>query len=465
MIPAMSTVLADPIMGLVDVLCLGQGASTLELAALGPNLTIFNFITYAFFFLCAVTTMKTTEAMSKGNTHAAELTICGAMQVALGSGLLLGGLIFCFPHTIIGATGALSQLVGVAAGYARVRALSLPATLMTMVLQSGLLAQKDTSTPLKAIGAAVAFNVLGDIFLVNVCGMGLMGSAYATTAGIWAGLMLLITLGYGKGRKVRLTCQMPSSQWWKDFRNTSANLSVFSLLNNSCFMLISAAATQLTVTSCAAHQAVWAVWSVLCFCSFPLQQAAQVFLTEEITHWGHGKGSQRLIGLLLKIAGVFGMLLGCICGGMTAFAPGMVAGDPRLWGIMKSVAPLAFASMLVCPSTMCLDGILMAMNKSRYLMFSQALSCLGVGTGLYLSLQAGGGLPVIWAVVVALYCARYATNGSNLLVGSLRRRKPKVTILTLPQSLPLSIAPTPTVTSPSSTAGASAALRTLEAVA
>lgn len=52
--PALSTVLADPLMSVVDALCCGRFCSTLELASLGPALAVFNFVNYFFFFLNAV---------------------------------------------------------------------------------------------------------------------------------------------------------------------------------------------------------------------------------------------------------------------------------------------------------------------------------------------------------------------------------------------------------------------------
>ena len=54
-LPALSIPLADPIMSLVDSVCIGRYASTLDLAALGPNLVIFNFVSFSFSFLVTPT--------------------------------------------------------------------------------------------------------------------------------------------------------------------------------------------------------------------------------------------------------------------------------------------------------------------------------------------------------------------------------------------------------------------------
>jgi Na+-driven multidrug efflux pump len=42
-LPALGSVIADPLMSLVDTGCVGQ-LSSLQLASLGPNTAIFNFV-------------------------------------------------------------------------------------------------------------------------------------------------------------------------------------------------------------------------------------------------------------------------------------------------------------------------------------------------------------------------------------------------------------------------------------
>lgn len=44
--PALAIPLGDPLMSLIDTISIGRFASTLELAALGPNTLIFQFATY-----------------------------------------------------------------------------------------------------------------------------------------------------------------------------------------------------------------------------------------------------------------------------------------------------------------------------------------------------------------------------------------------------------------------------------
>jgi Na+-driven multidrug efflux pump len=48
MTPAVVIPLADPLMSLVDTVCIGQFVGTVELAALGPANLVLAFMTYAF---------------------------------------------------------------------------------------------------------------------------------------------------------------------------------------------------------------------------------------------------------------------------------------------------------------------------------------------------------------------------------------------------------------------------------
>lgn len=432
--PALSTVLADPIMGLVDVLCLGQGASTLELAALGPNLTIFNFISYAFTFLAAVTTMKTSKALSENNREQAEQTVFGALLVALVGGVICMTGLLAAPEALLGATGALPMLIAPAAEYARVRAVSIPAALATVVLQSGLLAQKDATTPLRAIGASVLFNVLGDYFLVNVCGMGLLGSAYATAAGVWVGLALLVKLGYSKDRPVRLRWAMPGRKFWGEFARSSLVLGLFSICNNACFFFVQSVSTQLDMISCAAHQAVWAVWQVCVMASFPLQQAIQVFLTEELSGASAGKGARRLINMVSKVALSQGVVLGSLCGLLAAAAPALLAKDMALWPLMCSVAPAAFLSLLLAPISITLEGVLMTTNEDAYLARTQVMNCLAMAGGLYAVCSFGGGIKWVWSTLVVLYVARLGQASGKLWSRS-RAAKRRSAVPTAPRGM------------------------------
>ena len=186
----------DPIMSLVDSICVGQYASTLELAALGPNLVIFNFVTFSFSFLAIGTTLRVSAALAANNAKKASDTISTALLISTVSGAALVAFMVAFGAPTLAATGAVPELLAAAGGYLAVRIWACPAVLATTVLQSGLLAQRDSVTCLLAVIISAAVNVVGDIWLICHMKMGLVGAAWATAVGNYVSLAVLLVLGY-----------------------------------------------------------------------------------------------------------------------------------------------------------------------------------------------------------------------------------------------------------------------------
>ena len=71
-------------------------------------------------------------------------------------------------------------MIDAAVEYVKIRAFSMPTTLLLGVVQSALLGAKDSVTPLIAILYSTTINIFGDFFLVRFAGMGLRGAAIAT---------------------------------------------------------------------------------------------------------------------------------------------------------------------------------------------------------------------------------------------------------------------------------------------
>lgn len=70
---------------------------------------------------------------------------------------------------LIRLSGVAPAVAGPALRYLQVRALAQPASLCILVCQAGLLAQKDSRTPVATVALAGLVNVVGDIFLMTVC--------------------------------------------------------------------------------------------------------------------------------------------------------------------------------------------------------------------------------------------------------------------------------------------------------
>jgi Na+-driven multidrug efflux pump len=72
------------------------------------------------------------------------------------TGITLGTLVICYADPLIALTGCVPELIATASSYLKVRAIGQPVVLAAMVIQSGLMAQLDTVTPLQVILRSVS---------------------------------------------------------------------------------------------------------------------------------------------------------------------------------------------------------------------------------------------------------------------------------------------------------------------
>lgn len=271
--PALATVLADPLMSVVDATCVGRMCSTLQLASLGPSLTVFNFANYFFFFLNAATAVLITQSLACNDKAGAADALASAVFLAVVCGVAASALLIGLAPMLIASTGCVAELIPAAVHYLRVRALGQPVVLSSMVVQASLLAQLDVLTPLQVVLAACALNVVCDILWVPV--LGAVGAAWATLLSQVVALPLMLWLA---ARRQRLPVRLRRARLdeLRAFFGTAAPLFFFEVGMSTSYALIQSLSTQFTVAAAAAFQALWSPLQVLCFMTYPLKQAAQV---------------------------------------------------------------------------------------------------------------------------------------------------------------------------------------------
>lgn len=191
-LPCLGLWVAQPLLSLVDTAfvgrCSGGVASSAEqLAALGPATTFFDGATYLFAFLnVATTNLYSSARAQKGEqSEKAESVVRTASRVAWRCGLGLFAFLMAFArpllalyigHEVDNTPGLLDSAVD----YVKIRAFSMPTSLLLGVVQAACLGAQDSVTPLISILYSTIVNVIGDFLLVKQFGMGLQGAAIAT---------------------------------------------------------------------------------------------------------------------------------------------------------------------------------------------------------------------------------------------------------------------------------------------
>jgi len=143
-LPALGTVMADPVMSLVDTAFVGQ-ISAVQLAALGPNTAIFNMIASVFSFMGVALANRlaknSIKAQGLGKDDKArrreenETVLSHTLLLAVGLGLAVTGSLFAFGPTLLQMMGTNAAVMTAALQYLFIRAIAAPAVLFMGVAQ------------------------------------------------------------------------------------------------------------------------------------------------------------------------------------------------------------------------------------------------------------------------------------------------------------------------------------------
>lgn len=233
-LPVLGACLAEPLLSMIDTLCVGRltaGGASASLAALGVNAAIFNVVACSTAFLCTASTSVigslppaaavSTAVISSlppaaaaaappyppppaGAARAFSDGVFLALVIGLAIGLVTqlscGPLLSRFYHLEPG-----TPVFHLACTYLRIRAMAAPAATVTLVSAGVAFGLGDARTPLLAVVAAMLVNLAGDLLLIPR--LGLAGAALATAAATWTGAL---TLGGALAARLRPAWRAPA---------------------------------------------------------------------------------------------------------------------------------------------------------------------------------------------------------------------------------------------------------------
>lgn len=416
--PAALIPLADPIQGLVDTVCVGQLSGTQQLAALGPNTLVFDFVVYIFFGIGSCTTIFMAKALSlekdaseDGRSKSEHEPDAG--QVLACAGLLAAvlGLMNVFVLRLLSApalslVGTSAELVAAGQPYLHIRSLAAPASLLSMAAQGALLSVKDSKTPLCAVTLAVAVNIALDVLLVGR--MGLKGAGLATVIAQFVQLFILSAGLLWPGRPWKFS-QVPSlGQVWSFLRKYCA-ISVMYVVKNFCYLALIYRVFSLEVVSLAAHQVVWSVWCICSYLTAPGEQVAFAFIP--------AAKSPAEESDTVRVVFALGLGTGLVTGAGCALAmtfPGLFTPDAALWPLVTKLAMPAFFSLLFCGLEVATSGVLLAKEDFGYVQRALLFALLLMGMHMYVSEKMAWGLGAIWWGLVLFMGCRMTLSTSRV---------------------------------------------------
>jgi putative MATE family efflux protein len=402
-VPAVATLIADPLMGLVDTAVVGRlGAA--QLGALGLAVAVLTTVSWVFNFLVFGTTSTVAKAIGAGDRHAAGRRIVHAAQVAAVLGVVVGGGLLILAPWLLGLLGAVEELLAPGTAYLRVRAIGVPFLLLAYVGHGAFRGVSDTRTPLGVVVVANLVNAALTFGLVFGLGWGIAGAAWATVvaeAVAVAAFALLLPkaglplAGHGTPGIAELKALVVVS---RDLFLRTGGL----LLG---LLAITSAAARTGAITAAAHQVLFQSFLFVSFLMDGLAIAAQALVGTAL-----GAGAQRearqIAAVTIRWGVVGGALIAVALLAGSTVVPRWLTDDAAVLAAVGTAWWLAALGHVVNGPVFALDGVLMGAEDFAYLRTWTVTAAVVGGVGGQLVASVGGGLLGLWVAVQAMMLVR-----------------------------------------------------------
>ena len=421
-IPALGSLLADPLMSLIDTAAVGRHGST-SLAALGPNTAVFQIVFQLFSFLSITTTGMVARACADGDGETVRRALANATFLALsfGGAVCLG--LNLFAADVLRVMGCSSDLVAAATPYLRIRAFAIPAALFSTCAQGGCLGQQDAKTPLRIFLVAGALNAALDVFCVGRgafgygLNLGVAGAAYATLVAQYAGACLFFLVLSNRRMLPRewRRWRPPSKAELRQITGISGMLLLGSLCRMGVYTMMTTTALWLGTLVMAAHQVALQIFWTLTYLVDPLFVAATSFVARDFGR--RPRRVRRMSALLMGLSLVVGAAIAALSFFVANFGAGAFTDDATVLASIRSVAPLMGAAQLVSALVLVTEGVLIGCGDLRYLLDVHCLNFVVLGGVLWWVGKTGAGLQGIWVAVFMNQALRMAQHAAHVWRG------------------------------------------------
>lgn len=174
--------IAAPLLGLVDTAIIGHLADSIYLSAVALGAMVVSFIYLLAIFLRMTTTGEIARAYGREQPHEQRQIALHAIAFAC----MLGSVIILLKPWLLELAWWLIEpsdaLRGYAADYINIRLWAAPAALINLVVLGVLLGRQHSRHAMFLVIFTNAINVIGDIFLVIILQLNVVGAAWASVA-------------------------------------------------------------------------------------------------------------------------------------------------------------------------------------------------------------------------------------------------------------------------------------------
>ncbi len=260
-VPALGTLIAEPLYVLTDTAIVGRIGTT-ELAGLALASTVLLTAHAILIFLAYGTTAAVSRLIGAGQVGDAADRSIQALWLAVGFGIAVIAVIMVTGTSLLRLLGGEGDVLEAAQLYLGISIFGFPFLLLMMSAGGSFYGRQNTVTPLVIAVAGAVANLVIEVVLIYGFGYGLGASALATViaqigtalVAVWLVVRWSATEGVG-----------PQPNWptMRKLLSAGKALVVRTVALRGSFTLSAAVAARIGVAELAAHQVVLQVWGTL----------------------------------------------------------------------------------------------------------------------------------------------------------------------------------------------------------
>lgn len=377
-LPALGIYLSNPLLSNIDNAFVGKIVGTSGLAALSPATLCIDQMLYLFTFLSRATTGLVASAYGaasdseEGNVDAAREASAAPLTVSLIAGVVLCIFYAVGTPFLLSSLNVHPSLRSSASSYINWRGAISSFALAQSICLSVLMATRDVITPLKIVGLASLFNIIGDALLCAwPLRMGVTGAAIATAAAtVFSSLVMMKTL---HTKRLLPKLHLPTRKELLSLLTYTGPLLAVTLTRLGGLVAMQTSAMALGVQSLAAYQLCLNLLVFFLLFGEPLSQLSQTQLPPLLD-----QGDSETIRANLKSVGILAVITSLGIGATTVsaieFGSGLFTSDPVVQLLAKHAAPSVFLAVTASILSVAADGAMLASRDFGFML------AMGLGT-------------------------------------------------------------------------------------
>ncbi len=404
-VPALGTLIAEPLYVLTDTAIVGRIGTT-ELAGLALASTVLLTAHAVLIFLAYGTTAAVSRLIGAGQVQDAADRSIQALWLAVGFGVAVIAVIMVTGTSLLRLLGGEGDVLEAAQLYLRVSIFGFPFLLLMMSAGGSFYGRQNTVTPLVIAVAGAVANLVIEVVLIYGFDYGLGASALATViaqigtalVAVWLVVRWSATEGVG-----------PQPNWstMRALLSAGKALVVRTVALRGSFTLSAAVAARIGVAELAAHQVVLQVWGTLALALDAVAIAGQS-LTGNFLGSGDVERARGAAKRMIELDVVFGVVAGVAIVAARQPIAELFSTDPAVISASAFILVFVAVQQPINSVVFALDGILIGAGDLTYLAQTMVIATVIFAALAIAVLLTGAGLGWLWAALGVFMVLRAA---------------------------------------------------------